>query len=57
MTCPECAKKNMMEVEMNHAASYVIARDIIEYEEWCPQCGACYKGTLVRDSETKNLFS
>jgi YgiT-type zinc finger domain-containing protein len=48
MQCPECFKNNMMEVEMNHIASYVVAKDVIEYEEQCPQCGTRYEGVLVK---------
>lgn len=48
MQCPECTKKNMM-VEMNHMASHVVAKNIIEYEEWCPKCGAAWTGVLTRE--------
>jgi len=51
MTCPECTKKGMIEIEMSHFASYVVATDVIEYEEQCPQCGTRYEGVLVRKEQ------
>jgi hypothetical protein len=48
MLCLNCTKRKKIEVEMNHSASYVVARDVVEYEEWCPRCGTCFEGTLVR---------
>jgi len=51
MLCPDCSKRKKIEVEMNHSASYVVATDTVEYEEWCPRCGCCFSGTLTREKD------
>lgn len=51
MQCPDCFKKEKIEVEMDHEASYRVINDTVEYEEWCPRCGTCFKGILTREKD------